>query len=65
VAVSVLFAALLNGGFVIQTTGVPAAIAYMLQALILTFVLGSEYLLRRVWRRRAVERTRSALAVPS
>jgi len=65
IAVSVLFAALLNGGFVIQTTGVPAAIAYMLQALILTFVLGSEYLLRRVRRRRAVERTRAALAVPA
>ncbi len=63
VAVSVLFAALLNGGFVIQTTGVPAAIAYMLQALILTFVLGSEHLLRRVRRRRAVEQTRAALAL--
>jgi simple sugar transport system permease protein len=62
VVVAVLFAALLNGGFVIQTTGVPAAIAYMLQALILAFVLGSEYLLRRVRRRRAVERTRAGLA---
>ena len=62
VIVAVLFAALLNGGFVIQMTGVPAAIAYMLQALILTFVLGSEYLLRRRRRRRAVATTRAALA---
>lgn len=53
VIVAVLFAALLNGGFVIQTTGVPAAIAYMIQALILFLVLGSEYLLRRIRRRRA------------
>lgn len=53
VIVAVLFAALLNGGFVIQTTGVPAAIAYMIQALILFLVLGSEYLLRRIRHRRA------------
>jgi len=59
VGVAVLFAALLNGGFVIQTTGVPAAIAYMLQALILAFVLASEYLLRRVRRQRAVAATRA------
>ncbi|MGQ0569620.1 MAG: ABC transporter permease [Armatimonadota bacterium] len=59
--VAVLFAALLNGGFVIQMTGVPAAIAYMLQAMILLFVLASEYLLRRVLRRRAVAMTRAAL----
>jgi simple sugar transport system permease protein len=64
VVVAVLFAALLNGGFVIQTTGVPAAIAYMLQALILAFVLGSEYFLRRLRRRRAVERTRAAMGRP-
>jgi simple sugar transport system permease protein len=62
VVVAILFAALLNGGFVIQTTGVPAAIAYMLQAMILAFVLGSEYLLRRVRRHRAVAATRLALA---
>lgn len=60
VAVGVLFAALLNGGFVIQTTGVPAAIAYMLQALILTFVLASEYLLRHIRRKRALAATRAA-----
>ncbi len=61
VVVAILFAVLLNGGFVIQTTGVPAAIAYMLQAMILTFVLGSEYTLRRVRRRRAVAATRALL----
>jgi simple sugar transport system permease protein len=62
VVVAVLFAGLLNGGFVIQMTGVPAAIAYMLQAMILAFVLASEYLLRRYRRRRAVAATRAALA---
>ncbi|MDR7417301.1 MAG: ABC transporter permease [Armatimonadota bacterium] len=62
VGVAVLFAALLNGGFVIQTMGVPAAIAAMLQALILGFVLASEHLLRRVRRRRAVAATRATLA---
>jgi simple sugar transport system permease protein len=63
VVVAILFAALLNGGFVIQTTGVPAAIAYMLQALILAFVLASEYLLRRLRRKRAVDRMRAALEI--
>jgi ABC-type uncharacterized transport system permease subunit len=61
VATGILFAALLNGGFVIQTTGVPAAIAYMLQALILMFVLASEYMLRRLRRARAVAATRARL----
>ena len=57
--------ALLNGGFVIQTTGVPAAIAYMIQALILFLVLGSEYLLRRIRRRRAATGAmQAALAAP-
>lgn len=65
VGVAVLFAALLNGGFVIQTTGVPAAIAYMLQALILTFALASEYLLRRIRRGRALAATRASLARPA
>ncbi len=63
VLVAVLFAALLNGGFVIQTTGVPAAIAYMIQASVLFLVLASEYLLRRVRRRRALSRTRAVLEV--
>ncbi|MDR7482873.1 MAG: ABC transporter permease [Armatimonadota bacterium] len=62
VLVAVLFAALLNGGFVIQTTGVPAAIVSMLQALLLTFVLGSEYLVRRRHRRRAVAAARAGLS---
>jgi general nucleoside transport system permease protein len=62
VIVAILFAALLNGGFVIQTTGVPAAIAYMIQALILFLVLASEYLLRRIRRRRAAAAMQAALA---
>lgn len=61
VVIAVLFAALLNGGFVIQTTGVPAALASMLQALLLTFVLASEYLVRRRRRRRAVAAARAGL----
>ncbi|MDR7554942.1 MAG: ABC transporter permease [Armatimonadota bacterium] len=61
VLVAVLIAALLNGGFVIQTTGVPAAIASMLQALLLTFVLASEYVVRRHRRRRAVAAARAGL----
>jgi len=63
VLVAVLFAALLNGGFVIQTAGVPAAIAYMIQAFVLFLVLASEYLLRRVRRRRALARMRAVLEV--
>ena len=63
ILVAVLFAALLNGGFVIQTAGVPAAIAYMIQALVLFLVLASEHLLRRVRRRRALSQTRAALQV--
>src|SRR5437667_6009516 len=60
ILVAVLFAALLNGGFVIQTAGVPAAIAYMIQASVLFLVLASEHLLRRVRRRRALSQTRAA-----
>jgi general nucleoside transport system permease protein len=63
VLVAVLFAALLNGGFVLQTTGVPAAIAYMIQALVLFLVLASECLLRRVRRRRELSRTRADLEI--
>lgn len=63
VLVALLFAALLNGGFVIQTAGVPAAIAYMIQAFVLFLVLASEYLLRRVRRRRALARMRAVLEV--
>ena len=61
VLVAVLFAALLNGGFVIQTTGVPGAIAHMIQALILFLVLASEAVLLRRRRRRALAATRAAL----
>ena len=57
---AVLFAALLNGGFVIQTTGVPGAIAHMIQALILFLVLASEAALRSLQRRRALAATRAA-----
>ncbi|MDR5684430.1 MAG: ABC transporter permease [Armatimonadota bacterium] len=59
VAVAVLMAALLNGGLAIQATGVPAAIAAILQALILTFVLATERLVHRIRWRRAVAITRA------
>ena len=49
------------GGFVIQTTGVPGAIAHMIQALILFLVLASEAVLLRRRRRRALAATRAAL----
>lgn len=60
--VAVLFAGLLNGGFAVQTAGVPAALAYMIQATILFFVLASEYLLRRLRRRRALATLRPSAA---
>lgn len=45
--VSVLFAALLEGGSFIQTAfGIPEAAALILQSMILFFVLGSEFFLR-------------------
>jgi general nucleoside transport system permease protein len=65
VLVAVLFAALLNGGFVIQTAGVPAAIAHIIEALILFFVLASEAVLRSVRRRRALAETRTAPSASS
>jgi len=40
--VSFLFGGLLVGGYSVQTLGLPAATAYMLQGLILFFVLGGE-----------------------
>ncbi len=61
VVVATLIAALLNGGFAIRTAGVPAAIAAILQALILIFLLVSEYWLKRVQRRRAVRAIRASL----
>jgi general nucleoside transport system permease protein len=57
--IAVLFAALLHGGFAIQTTGVPAAIAHMIQALILLLVLASEAVLRWGRRRRATAAARA------
>jgi len=44
VPVAFLFAALQVGGYLVQTTGVPAAVAGMLQGIILFFVLGGEML---------------------
>jgi simple sugar transport system permease protein len=45
--VSVLFAALLEGGSYIQTVfGIPQAAAEVLQGIILFFVLGSEFFVR-------------------
>ncbi|MBZ4654149.1 MAG: rbsC, partial [Peptococcaceae bacterium] len=45
--VSVLFAALLQGGSFIQTAfGIPQAAAQLLQGMILFFVLGSEFFVR-------------------
>jgi ABC-type uncharacterized transport system permease subunit len=43
IAVALGFAALINGGFALQTSGVPAAIASMLQALVLFSVLASDF----------------------
>jgi general nucleoside transport system permease protein len=52
--VSFIFGGLLTGGFSLQTLGLPAASVYMLQGLILFFVLGGEiftnYRLKAVWR---------------
>ncbi len=56
VLVAVLFGALLVGGYAVQTAGIPAAVAAMLQGTILFFVLGSEFLLH--YRVRVVVRTR-------
>ncbi len=56
VAVAVGFAALINGGFALQTGGVPAAIASMLQALVLFSVLTSDFFVTHrlvVWRGRS------------
>ncbi len=47
VIVSILFAALIQGGSFIQTAfGIPAAAAAMLQGIILFFVLGSEFFVK-------------------
>ena len=43
ILVSILFGALLVGGYAVQTVGLPAAVASMLQGVILFFVLGSDF----------------------
>lgn len=53
VPVAILFAGLLNGGFALQTSKVPAALAYMIQAAILFLAVAGEALLARVRRARA------------
>lgn len=63
VPVAVFFAGLLNGGFAVQTSGVPAAIAYMLQATILFFVVASERLLRTFRSRRATAALKASVGV--
>jgi ABC-type uncharacterized transport system permease subunit len=55
--VALFFAALINGGFALQTSGVPGAIASMLQALVLFSVLVSDFF---VTHRIAVRRDRPA-----
>jgi general nucleoside transport system permease protein len=53
VAVALFFAALINGGFALQTSGVPAAIAYMLQALVLfSALVGDFFVTHHIVRRR-------------
>jgi len=42
--VAILFGALQVGGFFVQTTGVPASVASMLQGAVLFFVVGGEFL---------------------
>jgi simple sugar transport system permease protein len=61
VPVAVLFAGLLNGGFALQTSKVPAAITYMIQAAILFLVVAGESLLARVRRARAAAAQKAAL----
>lgn len=59
--VAILFAGLLNGGFALQTSKVPAAITYMIQASILFLVVAGESLLARVRRARAAAAQKAAL----
>ena len=61
VAVAVGFAALINGGFALQTSGVPGAIASMLQALVLFSVLVSDFFVTH----RVVVRRGHPAAVPA
>ena len=61
VPVAILFAGLLNGGFALQTSKVPAAITYMIQASVLFLVVAGESLLARVRRTRAAAGRKAAL----
>jgi ABC-type uncharacterized transport system permease subunit len=61
VPVAVLFAGLLNGGYALQTSKVPAAITYMLQAAILFLVVAGEALLARARRAREAAAQKAAL----
>lgn len=59
--VAVLFAGLLNGGFALQTSKIPAAITYMIQAAILFFVVAGESALTRARRARAAAAQKARL----
>ena len=61
VPVAVLFAGLLNGGFALQTSKIPAAITYMIQAAILFLVVAGEAALTRVRRARAAAAQKARL----
>lgn len=61
IPVSVLFAGLLNGGFALQTSKVPASIAYMIQATMLFLVIASEALLGKLQRARGAAAQKAAL----
>lgn len=66
VAVAIFFAAMINGGFALQTSGVPAAIAYMLQALVLFSVLvGDFFVTHHIVRRRGQGETVAPREAPA
>ena len=44
ILVAILFGGLQVGGFIVQTSGIPSSMVYMLQGLLLFFVLGGELL---------------------
>lgn len=60
--VSVFFSGLIQGGFALQSTGVPSALATVIQALVILFILIGRALVRyRFWRVRSTEHTRPKL----
>jgi ABC-type uncharacterized transport system permease subunit len=66
VAVALGFAALINGGFALQTSGVPGAISSMLQALVLFSVLvGDFFVTHRFTVRRGAEVAVAAREAPA